>query len=213
MNKRELAFCREYVKERSAERAALNAGYSASYSRKLSCRLLQRDHIRNEITRLSAKAEQMAVAKSETMAIMTSVDVINEFSRVAAFDFTTFIKPHPLYPLQKTFLAPEELSDEQKKVIKNIRIHKHFNQMTGAFICETYSYEFLDRERAIENLAKHYGIFDSKSPHQIQNNPFESMPTHKVVKMRAAIASIMAEPDGEVIDGKATERKSNGSSK
>lgn len=75
LNEREKIFCREYVKQGNGQQSAIKAGYSPRTAIVQASRLLTRDNIKQEITRLSEKREQKA--------IMDANEVMDWFSKIA----------------------------------------------------------------------------------------------------------------------------------
>lgn len=174
--------------------AAIEAGYSDGYARREASRLLERPHIRDEIQRLTKRIEIAAVK--------TSTDVVDLLATIAFQDPIEFLKPDDMYPEQMMYKAPDELTKEQRACVKRIHIHKHFAEQ-GHFIRETYSYTFKDSERALENMGRHFGIFDDKLRlTDMGNNPLAKLPPERLAKLKEVMLTLM-EAEGQVIEGEA----------
>ncbi|MHC4258967.1 MAG: terminase small subunit [Planctomycetota bacterium] len=74
MNDKQVAFCREYVKDWNAKEAAIRAGYSEHTAKQQGHRLLTKVYCRDEIKRLSAEiADQNDVEIREIIAELRSI--------------------------------------------------------------------------------------------------------------------------------------------
>ena len=75
LNEREKIFCREYVKTGNGQQSALKAGYTERSAKSTASRLLTRRNVKEEISRLSQKREDKAIADAE--------EVMRTFTQIA----------------------------------------------------------------------------------------------------------------------------------
>lgn len=199
-----LEFCRAYVLHGDAQKAALDAGYSASYAKANAYTLLKNDDVRLEIKRLREKVEDVMLRPAS--------DVANLISRIAFTDPLSFLKPDDMHPGRTMFKAPDELTLEQRLCIRKINIKQEYKEVTRnkrkirEFVRETFTYEFKDPERALENMGRYYGIFDDKLRLTGRtDNPLAGLSTDKLMKIKQAVAKVMTEEgavEGEFIEHK-----------
>jgi phage terminase small subunit len=185
-------FCRFYVENQSAHRSAIQAGYSEQYAKSKSGTLLDNLDVVAEIKRLRDRMNERA-EKSAT-------DVVNEYARVAFTDRTSFLKEDPLRPGELMFKAPDELTDDQKALVERVNVsRREIDTEQGKVWRQEYSYVLLDKANALQQMGRHFGIFDDKLKLiQSQQNPFKNASPQQLEQLKKSFVGIMS---GEAIDG------------
>jgi len=206
MTPKEQKFCLAYVKNSNTHQSCREAGYSEKYGLHNGHKILERPYVIAEIKRLRERMNQSA-EKSAT-------DVVNEFSKIAFCDHVSFLKPDPEYPNQWTYKSPDELTQAQRDVVEHVSVKNIFKETEeGAhiFVRQTYHYRLSDKAKALEQMGRHYGLFNDKlklSGGKI--NPFEHVSNAQLAQLEKAWVKTMNDPKLiEVTDFK--EVKSNGS--
>ncbi|MBN8294559.1 terminase small subunit [Rhodobacter sp. NTK016B] len=147
LNPQHAAFAREYIVDYNAKNAAIRAGYSERTAKNQGYRLLQREDIQREISRLERLAEERAEKKVD--------DVVAEFTRIGFTGMSRFVKidedGEPRIDLgdctaedldllteitTETYL---EGNGEEKKPVRRVKI------------------KLMDRHKALERLYAHLG--------------------------------------------------------
>ena len=168
LNEKQKIFCKEYIVDFNAAQAALRVGYSEKTARSQGQRLLTKVDIQNEIKQL--------IEKRKDRIEVTEENVINEFRKIA---FSSIAHLHNTWISLKDF---EELTEEQKDCIESIRTRKKmlFDKEQGFPIeVEEIQIKLYDKQRALENLGKHLGIY-SKDNEQ-KSNPFNNASTEQLI--------------------------------
>ena len=198
LTERQRRFVDEYVKTNNAHKSALVAGYSKNFAQKNSGTLLRNDKIASEIQRLRNRLNERA-DKSAT-------DVVNEYAKIAFVDRVDFLKPDPHCPGEYIYKAPHELTREQRSIVEKVTMRncdvRVVDTTTGEvteLVRQEYSYVFSDKQTALNQMGRHFGIFDDKlklvKHHQ---NPFKDATPEQLEKLRSSFVGIMA---GETVDG------------
>jgi phage terminase small subunit len=199
LDARRKEFCRLYAESNNVLQAALGAGYSEKYSHKQSYKLLDREDITNEIARirrnLTAKADK------------SSVDVVNEYAAIAFSDHVDFVKPDPDFEGGWVYKSPDELTPEQRKVVEKVHMRTRKYVVDGKDLYrEEYDYTLCDKLSALNQMGRHFGIFDDKLKLTGQGaNPFKNISSEKLVQLKQSIAEVMG---SETIEGEIVEQPS-----
>jgi phage terminase small subunit len=196
MSPKQREFARHYAMKPDAQAAAIAAGYSKQYAKSKSGKLLDHPEIVSEIKRLRARMNERA-EKSAT-------DVVNEYARIAFTDRTSFLKPDEHFPGSYIYKSPDELTDDQKALIEKVTSNwrKRSRVIDGEKIVierQEYTYVLLDKANALQQMGRHFGIFDDKLRlTQTQQNPFANATPDQLEKIKRSFVGIMS---GETIDG------------
>ena len=198
-------FALSYVKGGTAEKSALEAGYAKTYAHSKSGKLLNHPEIIAEIKRLRVRMDQQADK--------AAVDVVNEFSKVAFTDRTTFLKPDPDFPGQFCYKAPDELTDKQKACVEKVTpinrkkdIFDDNGVRMSSFYREEYKYIFSDKVNALTQMGRHFGIFDDKLKLGVSSqNPFTNVSQEQLAQLKESWVKTMNDPKLLTVDGEFTE--------
>ena len=194
MTAKEADFVRHYVVTKSAKEAARLAGYSESQQKRASV-ILHRPHIAEAIKQQN-KAVMQRIAK-------TDADVIQELSDIAFQDPVSFMKniADEGEPANWVWKSPEELTKAQRACIRTVRVYQADPKNNRP---ERYQYSFHDKMSALNQMGRHFGIFDDKLKLiQSQSNPFKNATPEQLAQLKRSFVGIMS---GEVVDGEYTEK-------
>ena len=172
MTPKQLEFARLYAASGKVAESARGAGYCEQYAKKLSFKLLKKLDVIAEVKRARERLNQTA-DKSAT-------DVVNEFSKIAFTDRVGFLKEDPHYPDEFIYKSPDELTDDQRAIVEKVTYTMHeiviIRDGTPEKIwIKHYSYVLAEKSKALENMGRHFGIFDDKLKLVgNQTNPFRN---------------------------------------
>jgi len=200
MTVKERQFCRAYAEKPDAVRAARVAGYSEQYAIKRAYEILDRPHVIDEVKRLCERINER-VEKSAT-------DVVNEFSKIAFTDRVDFLKEDPNYPGEFIYKAPDELTPDQRAIVEKVTYNNHEitiiedGKVEKVWI-KQYAYVLSDKSKALEQMGRHFGLFDDKLRLTSGNrNPFINVSPKQVEALRASWVKTMNDPklfEGEAV--------------
>lgn len=196
-------FARLYCLNPNAEAAAIGAGYSKQYAKSKSTYLVRHEDVVAEIQRLRQRTNERAEK--------SSVDVVNAYANIAFNDRWGFIKPDPDFPDEHIFKAPYELTDEQRAVIVDMKPRWHKRERTVDGVKkevhrEEWIYKFADKESALQQMGRHFGIFDDKLKLTTsRQNPFKNATPQQLAKLKESFIKTMNIPS--LIEGEYTEVK------
>jgi phage terminase small subunit len=214
MTPKQRAFAQNYAVNPNAYQSAKDAGYAESFAiGKAAERLLRNPEIITEIKRIRQRMNQTA-DKSAT-------DVVNEFSKIAFTDRVAFLKPDPLRDGEFVYKSPDELTDQQRAIVEkvtwnNIEIiiivgEGKDKEVTSHWRHE-YNYILSDKAKALENMGRHFGIFDDKLRlSSSQANPFTNVSQAQLEQLKRSWVETMSDQKLLAVDGEFTEVKKNGS--
>ena len=193
MTPRQRDFCRFYVECGNAHQACIQAGYTEKYAKGKSSKMLNNEEIVAEIQRLRSRMNERA-DKSAT-------DVVNEYARIAFTDRTSFLKEDPLIPGELIYKAPHELTDDQKALVEKVTTsRRQVDTENGKVWRQTYNYVLLDKSNALQQMGRHFGIFDDKLKLvAATQNPFKNATPEQLAELKRSFVGIMSK--GEVVDG------------
>jgi len=192
MTPKQRAFVRAYVRSGVAYNAALEAGYCEKYAKGMSHKLLHKPDIIAEVKRMRDRLNESA-DKSAT-------DVVNEYSKIAFTDRTSFLKPDDFFPNCYIYKSPEELSDDQRAVVEKVNTswRKCERVIDGEKLCidrEEYSYVLSDKANALQQMGRHFGIFDDKLKLTgSQQNPFKNATPAQLERLKESWVQTMTDP-------------------
>ena len=142
---KQLAFVENYLIDFNGTQAALRAGYAKSGAHVQAARLLSNDKV---CAVLNAQRGQI-LKKNE----VTKERVLEEYRRLAFNDVTDMIEIRPGVVLIK---STDELTPEQRAAVASIK-------QTDKGAIEV---KFYDKQKALDGLAKHLGMFSDKNTGQ-----------------------------------------------
>ena len=181
------------MKSPNAHQAAIQAGYTKTYAKIKSHKILERPRVIAEIKRLRTRMDQTAV-KSAT-------DVVNEYSRIAFSDRITFLNEDPWRPGEWMYKAPDELSEEQRAVVEKVSMS--VREVEGidenGEKCkrhrQEYRYTLSDKANALQQMGRHFGIFEDKLKlGPASNNPFANATQEQLEQLKASWVQTMQVP-------------------
>lgn len=186
-------FCANYAKEPHAYNAMKAAGYSENYAKTKAKVMLNNPEIVAEINRIRKRMNERA-EKSAT-------DVVNEYSKIAFADRIDFLKEDPLRPGEYIYKAPHELTDVQRSVVERVNTtHEEVTTEQGRVRRQKYSYVLGDKANALQQMGRHFGIFDDKLRLTGgQQNPFKNATPEQLAELKKSFVGIMS--GGQVVDG------------
>jgi len=203
MNPRQRAFAQAYAKTPSVYQAAREAGYSHSYANTIGPKqLLEQPEVVSEIKRIRLRMNEMA-DKSAT-------DVVNQFSKIAFTDRVAFLKEDPERPGEYIYKSPDELTQVQRDCIENTKMYtaeivvvEHDAKgktETRSVFRQEYNYVFSDKAKALEQMGRHFGIFDDKLRiNATHMNPFENVNNAQLAQLKKAWIKTMN--DKKLLEG------------
>lgn len=148
LNKKQKAFCREYVFDWNAARAARATGYSEKTAKEIGCNLLTKVNIQAYIEECKQKTEELA-----------GVSKLRAIKELSKFAFTNFEDIHDTWFERKDF---DELSSEVKACIQEIDtkvLQKNIGSKEEPEIIdvEYVKIKLVDKRGAIQDLSKMLG--------------------------------------------------------
>jgi len=144
LNRRQALFVSEYLQDFNGTQAVIRAGYSRNGADVQAVRLLANARIASEIARRKAAW----FAKNE----LSSPRVLEEMRRVAFSDARQFFdKDGNLLPIS-------QLSDDAAAAIASFEILKRNLTAGDDKVDVLHKIRTCDKNRALENLAKHFGL-------------------------------------------------------
>lgn len=165
MTKQDL-FVKEYLKDLNGTQSYIRAGYKVKDENSaavMANRLLRNVKIQEKI--------QVAMKEREKRTEITQDRVLNEIANLAFTDRTGIVNLKNNSLIIKNF---DELSPEQKACISGVKETKFGIEVT-----------FYNKEKALEMLGKHLGMFTEKLEvnGNINSNPFENLTTEELKKL------------------------------
>lgn len=200
MTPRMREFCKFYVETNGAYESALRAGYTKQYAHSKAFKMLQHPEIIAEVKRIRKSLNERA-DKSAT-------DVVNEFSKIAFTDRVSFLKEDEHFRGNFIYKSPDELTDDQRAIVEKVTysVHEIETVVDGerrTIVRQEFNYILSDKSKALENMGRHFGIYDDKIKLVANNNnPFKNASPEQLQKLQKAIVKTMNEPiaiEGEVI--------------
>jgi phage terminase small subunit len=144
-------FVAEYLIDLNAAGAARRAGYSPAMADQASRTLLQKPTIRTAIS--ARQAEQLAKAD------LAAVRVLEEYGRVAFADVRMF------FGHDGNLKGISELTAEQGSALASFEVIVKSALVNDGKAVEIHKIRLWDKLRALEALAKHFGLLVDKVEH------------------------------------------------
>jgi phage terminase small subunit len=152
LNPKQTRFVAEYLVDLNATQAAIRAGYSKKTAESIGLQLLRKTHV--------AKAVAAGKAAQLDSAALTALRVLEEYRRLAFADLRGFFD-------EKTgdLKALTDLTPEQAACIASVEVLIK-NAKAGDGVTDTiHKIKLWDKTRALESLAKHFGLLTEKIEH------------------------------------------------
>jgi len=160
-------------------------------------KLLDKPEIVTEIKRLRDRLNETADK--------SAVDVVNEFSKIAFTDRVDFLKEDPHYPGEFIYKSPDELTQDQRHIVEKVTYNMHEitviedGEVQKLWI-KNYTYVLSDKAKALEQMGRHFGIFDDKLKLiGSQQNPFKNATPAQLEKLKESWVGVMTDP--KLIEG------------
>lgn len=143
-------FVSEYLIDLNATQAAIRAGYSAKTAHSIG----QENLTKPEIMRELEKAIQDRQQRTE----ITQDRVLQEYARLA------FCDPRRLFNADGSPKPIEELDDDTAAALAGLEVREEFEGKGQERTLAGYTkkYKLVNKLGALDSLAKHLGLFDSK---------------------------------------------------
>lgn len=192
MTPKQREFARLYVQSNNIKQSAISAGYAESYANsKGAQKLINHPDVIAEIKRIRERLNQTA-DKSAT-------DVVNEFSKIAFTDRVGFLKEDPYYPGEYIYKSPDELSESQRHIVEKVTYTMHEITLiedgeVRKLWVKNYNYVLADKAKALEQMGRHFGIFDDKLRLTgTQQNPFKNASPKQLEQLKKSWVETMSE--------------------
>lgn len=192
MTPKQKDFARLYAQCGKVIESCVGAGYTATYANSKGHLLLNNPDIVSEIKRMRSRLDQKA-DKSAT-------DVVNEFSKIAFTDRVAFLKEDPYYPGEFIYKSPDELTPNQRAIVEKVTYNTHEiviitdGEVEKVWV-KHYTYMLADKSKALENMGRHFGIFDDKLRLTTsQANPFSNATPAQLEKLKESWIRTMSDP-------------------
>jgi phage terminase small subunit len=151
MNNRQKRFVAEYLKDLNATQAAIRAGYSRRSAYMHGERLMRNDEVSCAIT----EAQKRLLNECELDAKVT----LEQLARIAFCDARCFFdEAGNLKPLS-------ELTPEQGSTLASFEVIKKNAEAGDGTVYTVYKIKLWDKIRALEMLAKYFGLLQEKVDH------------------------------------------------
>lgn len=144
-------FIAEYLIDLNASQAAIRAGYSKKNPNVVGPRLLAQVGI--------AEAIAAAQAKHLEKAELNATRVLEEYRRLAFADLRSF------FDADGNLKRVQDLSADQGSVLASFEVVKKNAEAGDGKIDTIHKFKIWDKTRALESLAKHFGLLTEKVEH------------------------------------------------
>jgi phage terminase small subunit len=144
---KQVKFCAEYLKDFNGTQAAIRAGYSKRTANEQASRLLANVNIQKHLTPKKVKLMEKAEITQER--------VMQEIGRLALSNVKR------LYNEDGTLKAVHELDDEVAATIASVELDEVYHGKK-VFV-KSKKVKMWNKEKALEMLAKHFGIYEDPS--------------------------------------------------
>lgn len=198
LTEKQRTFCQLYVENGgNSQQAAIGAGYSPNYVKSKAHLIINHPLVAQEINRLRQRMNQMA-DKSAT-------DVVNEYARIAFADRTGFLKPDPDFEGCFVYKSPDELTEEQRAVIEKVhtqwrKVERKINGEKIEVERQEFNYTLSDKANALQQMGRHFGIFDDKLKLTANANQFKHLNSEQLLQLKSAFANVMQGKPPNLID-------------
>ena len=151
MTPKQARFVAEYLIDLNATQAAIRAGYSAKTAQVQGSRLLSNAMVAAAVA--TGKGRQLATAD------LSAVRVLEELRRLALVDLRGFFDD------AGNLKAIKDLTAEQGAALASFEIIKKNAEAGDGIIDTVHKVKVWDKPRALEMLAKHFGLLIEKIDH------------------------------------------------
>jgi phage terminase small subunit len=139
-------FVQEYMIDLHATNAALRAGYSPKTARRVGSLMLRTPHIQEAIQAHKKKRQKRTEIKAD--------QVLREAAKLAFCDIRQVYNPKDF-----EMVPPSELPDDVAAAVsgieKKVKVYDNETELV------TYKYTFWDKNRALEKLFRHLGLYEA----------------------------------------------------
>jgi phage terminase small subunit len=175
LNEKQTRFCEEFLIDLNATQSAIRAGYKEKTAYSMGSELLNKPEVQKYISHL----KQVRSKRTE----ITADRVLAEFAKIAFSDVRS------LYKEDGSLKRPHEMGDEAL-FVSSIETDELFGFVPGSDqkekLGETKKIRMCDKQRALENLGKHLGIYE-KDNNQRNNDQASAEELKKIAeKINAA---------------------------
>jgi phage terminase small subunit len=151
MNARQARFVAEYLVDLNATQAAIRAGYSPATAKQMGTENLSKPVIKHAI-----EVEQ---AKSLAATGLTRERVLEEMRRLAFADMRGFFNE------DGSLKAIREMNAEQGSQLAGLEVIIKNAEAGDGHMDRVHKFKLWDKTRALEQLAKHFGLLVDKVEH------------------------------------------------
>ncbi len=151
LSPKQASFVAQYLIDKNGTQAAIRAGYSPKTANEQAARLLAQVSIRQEIDMgLQAQVDEAGI---------TAMRVIKELATLGTIDLRSY------YDVSGNLKPMHELTPEQGAAMAGVESLKR-NVEAGDGVMDTvYKVKLWDKPRALELLAKHFGLLTERVEH------------------------------------------------
>lgn len=137
-------FCQEYLIDLNATQAAIRAGYSSNTAQEIGSQNLSKLIIQERLAELNkSRLEATGISQKR---------VLEEYAKIAFFDI------RKVYGVDGALLPISQLDDAEAGAIASVKTNEIIQD--DMVIGETKEVKIFDKIRALQDLAKHLGLFE-----------------------------------------------------
>ncbi len=151
LNPKQARFVAEYLIDLNGKQAAIRAGYKAKTAEVQASQLLRVPHV--------AEAVRVGKAKQLEKADLTAARVLEEYRRLALVDLRSF------FDERGNLKSIKDLTPEQGSALASFEVIKKNAEAGDGVIDTVHKFKVWDKTRALESLAKHFGLLIDKQEH------------------------------------------------
>ena len=181
LNAQQLLFLQEYLISLNATEAAKKAGYSKKTAYSQGQRLLKHVEIQRRLAE-SAKKKEIALD-------MSKMDVLRELSSIATANIKDVCSWDEEGRL--SFKPSEDLPPEISRNISEIQVIRKYDK-EGDGYTERQKIKFHDKIKALEMLAKHFGVFQEN---QVTQFNFTTLSRSEVIAIGTEALNFLKEKE------------------
>jgi phage terminase small subunit len=151
MTPKQARFVAEYLIDLNAKQAAVRAGYSEKTAASQGARLLTNVEVAQAVA--AGKSKQLETAD------LSATRVLEEMRRLAMVDLRGFFDEHGnLKPIK-------DLTADQGAALASFEVIKKNAEAGDGLVDTVHKFKVWDKTRALEMLAKHFGLLVEKMEH------------------------------------------------
>jgi phage terminase small subunit len=153
LNAKQLRFANEYLVDHNGTRAAIRAGYSKKTAESIASRLLRNVKVKTYIaSKVKKHTERMEITQQRT---------IQEMGRLAFSDLRR------MYNEDGTLKGIHQMDDDIAAAISRVEVEE--TKVKGKVVGKVSKVWLWGKDKPLENLAKHFHIFEEVAPVVINN--------------------------------------------